>query len=152
MSNDEWTTPQWLFNWLNSRFEFQLDAAATEDNAKSDNYYSAQHSGVANPWHSPTFCNPPYSNVGPWVAKAFNEWSRNEVESCLLIPVRTDQEWWHRGIIETGARVEFYKGRISFGESVGSAWMYNCNVIFGKPTRAYFPSIDVKEIKKEWNK
>lgn len=153
MSNDNWTTPDWLFRYLNSRFHFALDAAATKENAKCKRFYDEQSNGLESPWDSFgwTFCNPPYSEVGEWVHKAFEEFLVYSRRSLLLVPVRSDQTWWHEIVInpEGVCDVEWYLGRISFGNSKGSAWMYNVNLVFGDGV-SVVPSLNVKELKKLW--
>lgn len=133
MSNDNWTTPAWLFRYLNKRFNFQLDAAATKDNALCARFYDEESNGLKQPWADEgfTFCNPPYSRVGEWVEKAAREWTNCGRRSMSLIPVRADQGWWHEYVISELGEVEWYKGRIYFGESTGSAWMYSVNLIYG---------------------
>jgi hypothetical protein len=40
-ATDEWSTPQPLFDLLNSEFHFTLDVCATEKNAKCERYFTA---------------------------------------------------------------------------------------------------------------
>lgn len=37
---NEWATPQRLFDYLNTKFNFTLDPCATDENHKCDNYYT----------------------------------------------------------------------------------------------------------------
>ena len=152
MSNDEWTTPKWLFDWLKTRVPFMLDAAATHENHLCDGYYHEGTNGLQQDWTDLgwTFCNPPYSNVGEWVEKAASEYIAHGRRSLLLCPVRSDQDWWHQFVVEGVCDVEWYRGRISFGNSKGSAWMYNVNLVFGRPAKGFVPSIDAKGIRRIW--
>lgn len=40
------------------------------------------------------WCNPPFSDIEPWVVKAWNEKSF----SRLLVPAWTDRKWWHQWV------------------------------------------------------
>lgn len=46
----EWETPQDVFDELNAEFHFSLDAAATEENAKCERYYTKAEDGLKMPW------------------------------------------------------------------------------------------------------
>lgn len=77
MSNDEWETPQWLFDKLDDYFCFDLDACASKDNHKCEDYYTKENSILdVNPFElelldigTPRviWMNPPYSNPKPFV-------------------------------------------------------------------------------------
>ena len=88
----DYCTPQTFFEKLDAEFHFQLDAAASAENAKCERYYTAETDGLESSWNvgGAVFCNPPYGrDVGKWVRKAYME-SRRGVTSVLLIPARTD--------------------------------------------------------------
>lgn len=73
MSNDEWGTPKWLFDLLDEEFKFDLDVCASKENHKCRKYYTQADDGLTQEWKGACFCNPPYSNQMPWVAKAAYE-------------------------------------------------------------------------------
>lgn len=70
------------------------------------------------------WCNPPFSNLAPWVERAFQA-ARCWVRVTLLLPAWTDRRWW--GLIEPirdghgdrqdilTARTHFLAGRPRFG-------------------------------------
>jgi phage N-6-adenine-methyltransferase len=94
---------------------FDLDVAASADNAKAARYYGVKHNGLAQPWSGRVYCNPPYSDCRSWVAKADAEQANCEVVAMLLPANRTEQAWWHE-FIEPGRRagtlqVFFLQGR-----------------------------------------
>ncbi len=114
---DDRGTPQDIFDALHARFQFTLDAAAAEHNAKLWRYFDQETDGLRQSWKGErVWCNPPYSELGKWVAKA----AEQEADLCvLLIPAnRTDQKWWHRHIESQRGNgtvwVEFLEGRIRF--------------------------------------
>ncbi len=48
--SDEWTTPKELFDKLNRRFRFTLDAAATSINTLCHQWYAIDNNGLAHSW------------------------------------------------------------------------------------------------------
>jgi phage N-6-adenine-methyltransferase len=120
---DERITPAWLFDQLNARFEFTLDAAANASNAKTEAFYDLESDGLSQPWapHR-VWCNPPYSNLGAWVAKAHEELLAGCPVIVMLLPAnRTEQVWWqelvepHRDKPGSIIRTEFLRRRFNFG-------------------------------------
>lgn len=120
-SSDEWFTPWSLFRPLDEEFRFTVDVAATRENTKCDRYYSRAKSGLLRSWLGErAWCNPPYSDITPWVSKASWEVQRG---GCLLVvqllPSRTDVAWWHDYVepARTSGHVElrFLRGRVRFG-------------------------------------
>lgn len=49
-NNDEWETPQALFDELDREFHFNLDPCATDENHKCDYYYTIADNGLDNNW------------------------------------------------------------------------------------------------------
>ncbi|MGE0289545.1 MAG: DNA N-6-adenine-methyltransferase [Bradyrhizobium sp.] len=75
---DEWRTPPWLFEWLDDRFDFHIDLAATRGNALCPLYVTKDGDAMSKDWHefdnaTVGWCNPPYSKIDPWVDKAILE-------------------------------------------------------------------------------
>lgn len=46
-----WRTPDDLFDALNREFNFVLDAAATDENAKCKRYYTPETDGLHSTWN-----------------------------------------------------------------------------------------------------
>lgn len=125
---DDRALPPEDFALLHARFDFTLDAAAAEHNAKTPRFFTAESDGLSQPWDGErVYCNPPYSNIRPWIEKA---WREPTALVVMLLPAnRTEQTWWQELIEpkrdEDGSRlrVEFLKGRMRFikpgAESVG---------------------------------
>lgn len=114
--DDRATVPE-VFAGFHDRFGFTLDAAASDHNAKLPRYYTREVDGLAQPWTGErVWCNPPYSNIRPWVEKAL---LREAELAVLLLPAnRTEQAWW-QDLIEPERlagrlRVEFLRGRMRF--------------------------------------
>lgn len=47
---DDWETPQALFDELNAKYHFELDAAASDNNHKLDRYYTSQDNALLQKW------------------------------------------------------------------------------------------------------
>lgn len=128
--DDRATTPE-VFDPLHARFGFTIDVAAAAHNAKMPRYYSTEQNGLAQSWGAErVWCNPPYSSIWPWVAKAWSEWETRRYNSVglpgpelivMLLPAnRTEQSWWQE-LVEPELRqrrddfrCEFMAGRIRF--------------------------------------
>lgn len=127
----EWSTPQQLFDLLDSEFRFDLDVCATPENAKCSRYFTAEHDGLAQEWTGTCWMNPPYGSViGDWVRKAREAAQAGSTVVCLL-PARVDTAWWwnHARFGE----VRFLRGRLRFGGGDTGAPFPSAIVIFGRP-------------------
>lgn len=94
--SDEWSTPQWLFEHFDAEFHFTLDAASQPWNAKcAHRYEKGICSGLDMPWPRETvWLNPPYSDIGPWMAKAYQESQERDATVICLLPNAPDTLWW----------------------------------------------------------
>ncbi len=118
MSNDNWQTPQWLFNWLNRQYgPFDVDLAASHANHKLSNYYSLDHDALSSQthWrnHSNGFCNPPYSNLKPWLEKAVAE-QLHGFRSTWVLPAWNGERFWRDTVFKCAAEVTLIFGRVAF--------------------------------------
>lgn len=132
--DDRGTDPAFMAT-LEERFgRFTLDVAAAKHNRKARRYYTRQQDGLAQPWYGRVWCNPPYSNCGAWVRKAWAEWPTGGLSSAqrvamgdapslivMLLPAnRVEQAWWqdhvepYRDRPDSPLRVEFLRGRMRF--------------------------------------
>lgn len=132
-NSDEWETPKSVFDALDAEFNFTLDPCATEENHKCDLYFTKQQNGLSKSWGGQTvFCNPPYSQIGLWVEKAFREGGKDNTIVVLLIPSRTDTKYFHNFIYHR-SEIRFIRGRLKFGEAKNSAPFPSMVVIFRGP-------------------
>jgi hypothetical protein len=94
--DDRGTTAD-LFDPLHARYGFTVDVAAAAHNAKCGRYYTRDDDGLAQPWTGETvWCNPPYSDIEPWVAKAWTEHPTTNGIVMLLPNNRQEQRWWQQ--------------------------------------------------------
>lgn len=117
--DDRATTPE-VFSPLEERFGFTIDVAASERNRKVERFYSIDEDGLAQSWAGErVWCNPPYSNIGEWVEKAWGEQDA-ELIAMLLPANRTEQRWWQEMVEPFRDRAgsplttEFFAGRLRF--------------------------------------
>lgn len=128
--NDEWETPQEVFDRLNAEFDFDLDPCATSQNHKCSEYYTIDQNGLLKNWGGrKVFCNPPYSEIKKWVQKSYFESLRPGTIVVMLIPARTDTTYFH-DYIWNRSEVRFIKGRIKFGDAKHNAPFPSMVVIF----------------------
>lgn len=129
-NRDDLGTDPTLFAKLDARFGFTLDVAASHANAKCERYYTIDDDGLSQSWDGRVWCNPPYSQIGAWVEKAWLEWWNNSELTVMLLPAnRPEQGWWqdhvepYRDRPRSPLRVEFLRGRQRFvlpgAESIG---------------------------------
>lgn len=139
----DWETPQGLFDDLDRRYHFTLDAAASHTNHKVNRYFTAEDDGLSQDWGGETvFCNPPYGNkeTGLWTKKCFDEAQKPGTTVVLLIPARTDRASFHDYIYnKPGVSIRFLRGRLAFevnGEPIRDST--------GAAVNAPFPSMIVE--------
>ena len=140
--SSEYRTPDWLFGMLDDEFHFDLDAAASAQNAKCRRYYDRAQDGLAQPWAPHTvFCNPPYGReIKKWVKKAHDETDLGATV-VMIIPARTDTSYFHDYILGR-AEVRFLRGRIRYlsaeGAEIGNSPFPTAVIIF-RPKRRINP-------------
>jgi phage N-6-adenine-methyltransferase len=117
--DDRATTPE-VFDPLNERFHFTIDVAASADNSKCERFFDLNTNGLEQSWAGERiWCNPPHSNIEPWLVKAWAElWA--DLIVMLLPANRTEQGWWQREVEPfrdqpgSALQVEFLPGRLRF--------------------------------------
>lgn len=94
MANDTWATPIWLFEYAEARYgKFDLDVCAAHDSYKCQPYYTIEQNSLMQPWRRFNWCNPPYSNITPWVEKAALE-ANCENATVMLLPADFSTRWF----------------------------------------------------------
>ena len=125
MGNDLWRTPQWLFAYLNESYgPFDIDLAANADNTKCAAYLDAIVNSLSQPWSSRYkngFCNPPYSDLNPWLIKAHAE-NYKGFKSTWVLPTWNGEKFWRNTVFEYGAKsISRIFGRVGFLDEHGNA-------------------------------
>jgi hypothetical protein len=122
-------TPRSLFDPLNEEFRFTLDGAASHENAllprhstfggtfRQYGYIQFQLStadGLHFPWRGErVWLNPPYGRglLAPFVKRCA---SGDADVAVALLPVRTDQAWFHDYVLGTCAEIRWLRGRVKY--------------------------------------
>lgn len=112
---DSWRTPPWLFAWLDDRFRFDIDLAASDDNCLVDKFFTVDTDALARPWSKlgrRGFLNCPYSKIDPWVDKAVDEQARGFL-TVMVMPSFNGEERFQT-IFENASEIIDIVGRVAF--------------------------------------
>ncbi len=96
-------TPWWFVERLEGELgqRFDLDVACESGTAKAGLFYTKEHDGLdrKNPWFGYVWLNPPYNNIGPWMARALEEARKGTATTFLLLPSRTGTPWYREYLL-----------------------------------------------------
>lgn len=109
---DLWQTPKQIFDALNLEFNFSCDVAADIDNSLCDFHYDYHDDALNQQWFDNNWCNPPYSDVTPWINKAIEQLDCGRT-TVMLVPADTSVKWFKLAY-DSCNEVRFISGRISF--------------------------------------
>ena len=138
-------TPAEIFDPLHAAHRFTLDAAASATNARVPRFFDRSTDGLKQPWRCErVWCNPPFSALPAWVAKAWNETNPKglgrpgaDVVVMLLPANRTEQPWWqkyvepHRDQPNGRVQTHFVRRRRSFASEANPAGKFVGSPPFG---------------------
>jgi phage N-6-adenine-methyltransferase len=126
-ASDEWWTPPEVFDPLDEEFSIAFDVCAGSGEASRClvfvgpcRTYDGKTDGLLVDWseHLPpgcaAWCNPPYSTVAKWIAKAHAEAHHRGVTTVMLINNITETQAWAEYVMNGAAEVRFVKGRVYF--------------------------------------
>jgi hypothetical protein len=95
VTDDRATHPRHFADITDRHGPFTLDVAATAANTKCARFFDVDGDGLAQSRAGErVWCNPPYSDIAPWVAKAWAEHDQADLIALLLPASRTEQSWW----------------------------------------------------------
>jgi phage N-6-adenine-methyltransferase len=131
--SDLWATPQRFFEECVEEFgAFDLDPAATIENAKCERFFTIEDDALSQEWvGSNVWLNPPYGRVlNQWVDKVILEFeSGRSKRIVMLLPVRSSTQWFHKLYSRNDVEVRLLKGRMKFGDSKSTAPFPSCLII-----------------------
>lgn len=120
MSNDSWSTPEWLIDLcIDVCGSFDVDPASNEMARKivaARTYYTRESNGLDKDWWGNVWLNPPYSKdlVKAFGKKALAEWERGEIANMfVLVNTRSSASWW-RGFAAEANATAFLAQRVQF--------------------------------------
>lgn len=103
---------------------------ATKENAKCTDFYTKEMDGLNKEWSGVCWMNPPFGAVmRKWVQKAFEE-SRKNATVVILIPVRSNTNWWYKYVMR--GEIRFIRGEVKFKGQKNGLWQPMCIVVFDK--------------------
>jgi phage N-6-adenine-methyltransferase len=114
---DTWRTPKYIFNYAQKIVgDINYDTACDRDNALATPIFN--HDGedaLSVEWGGVCWCNPPYSDIAPWVEKAI----ASDAITVMLIP-SPNGESYYANLIENSHEIAI-QGRISFIDAHGNS-------------------------------
>lgn len=116
---DLWQTPPEIYAGLDREFGFTGDVAASDKNHLHPRYLTEADDALSCDWSDAfhagyVWCNPPYSDITPWVAQAAKSSADGGVGAVMLVPADMSVGWF-RLALETVSEVRIITGgRISF--------------------------------------
>lgn len=118
---DDYSTPINFLKELDKEFNFTFDPCPLRSEDKTIFFKE---------WKGRVFCNPPYSNIRPFIEKALIELRKKNIElAVFLVFARTDTKWFHE-LVYNKAEIRFIKGRLKFGDGKNSAPSPSMLIIF----------------------
>lgn len=120
---DTWQTPKYVFNWLNERFDFDVDGCANESNALCLSWIGKGgplgsdflETKSPYPYRNLRFyVNPPYSNVTPFIVRAKE--LRDSGHTVVMLLNNDKSTQWYQNHIHNVANevIDITGGRIAF--------------------------------------
>lgn len=104
--SDQFPTDDWLLQVFREWYDpCPLNAAPVVD-------------GLLTSWQDRTYCNPPYSNVMPWILKGIDEHKQGKRIVFLLKFDSTTK--WYRALVEAGAHFIHVGERLHHGAKYAS--------------------------------
>lgn len=94
---DLWSTPYELVAWMEREYgDYDIDAAASKENAVCEKFYSKETNCLKRWWGSNKhiWLNPPHSNITPFVKKAIEQMEHNN-QIDILLPCDTSTGWFY---------------------------------------------------------
>jgi phage N-6-adenine-methyltransferase len=115
-------TPRPLFDKLHRVFHFTVDACASPDNALLPRYWTVEEDALGQDWSAEVvFCNPPFNNIGPFLAKA-----RTARRAVVLAPLNfCTATGFHASppahLVVPDHRIKFVTGTMTASPVLGTA-------------------------------
>jgi len=97
-------TPDALLEHLNAEFDFDFDPCPQ----------NPDFDGLSVDWGSRNYVNPPYNDIGPWVAKALAERDKTGATSVFLIPFRPHTKYFRDLILPNASEIRFFRHKFAF--------------------------------------
>lgn len=113
-----------MLELLDAEFRFTLDPCPLDNSGLAGASLWGKDGTLLSWKGERVFCNPPYSNIEPWIARG-----REAELAVFLLPVRSDVPWWHDHALKAD-ELRFIQGRLRFDAMSGGAPFPNVLVIY----------------------
>lgn len=129
--SDEYGTPKKLYDKWDALFNFDIDLAATAENAKNPNFIN-QHMDFFNvkPFKGVGWLNPPYSKKVQFLERVYELTRHPQCTIVCLLPHSTSEKWWHNLVQKRADKKIPLLGRIRFDGAKWHAPYSNVLVIY----------------------
>jgi phage N-6-adenine-methyltransferase len=117
--SNEWETPPEVFESICNRFDIKpdLDVCAEYGMNKCFKFFSPAEDGLAHDWRWTVWCNPPFSDIEPWLAKADEQHSKYGTSIIMIIPANAAcAKYAEKYLEKDNVSVHRHYGRIKFWE------------------------------------
>lgn len=113
---DLWQTPVEVFNALDIEFGFYLDVAADNDNTLCSHFINEHQNALSCDWvsYGAIWCNPPYSDITPWIRKAAEQCRQQLQTVVMLVPADVSTGWFSLALRSVDEVRIITDGRIQF--------------------------------------
>jgi phage N-6-adenine-methyltransferase len=115
---DTFQTPDHLFEDLNQKFSFEVDAACSSQNKKLPQGFCVDEdvNGLTQSWGGlRVFCNPPFSEKDKWIRKAHDEVQNNNCPLVVMVlPTNSMSSAVWDDVIYPNYKFDVLRGRVSF--------------------------------------
>lgn len=110
-------TPNYIFNWLNEIYNFDVDLCASDKHHLCEEYYTKENSALGACWTDyeaeTGFCNPDYANITPFIRQAIREADNNIFTTAFCIPdINGEERFWD--ICKHATTIIHIIGRVNF--------------------------------------
>jgi len=124
---DSARTPGHVFQYAMDQFGvFDIDLASDDMNKLCSKHFTVEDDALAQDWEEYGelgWCNPPYSDITPWLIKAHSQ-AHYGFSTCLLVPTLNGEKWGEF-ICQTAAEIHFIFPRVNFLRPNGSVMSGN---------------------------
>jgi len=134
-------TPKWLYDQLNRVYRFDLDAAASPENAKCKKFYTIEDDAFSQEWSGNVFLNPPWGrDLKKWHQYAYAQVRQSANVVVCLVPASVSSVYWKENVVNRASEVVFVVGRVNFEGYSGSPMNDVSLVVYWSPKVIWIPT------------